>query len=301
MKNLIVITAFLNVLASGFVYAADEDALTFKVTNPTRSYGIHVGDILKRSIEINARANQKIEEKSLPLKGARVNGVELVDVKIISKETDNKLVHSIVLAYQVFADANVPTVMAIPEESIELAGSAKVTVPAWHFWFSPLVATKYDNVLPNLQPQEKVPLISLEDHQSRLFVYLTMLAIGLIGTVYVNADKQWLPFMGGNFAIAHRKIKKVAKSHEQDAIKVRKALLSLHQAFNRAYGKNLFAQDVDDFTNQYPGFKKLATDITQFLEASNQTLFSKHPHDQSALVTNLVGLSKRLRDCERGI
>lgn len=301
MKTLIAITAFLNVLASGFVYAADGGDLSFKVTNPTRSNGIQVGDVLKRSIEINARSNQKIQEKSLPLKGARVNGVELVDVKVVSKETDHKLVHSIVLAYQVFADANAPTVMAIPEASIELAGSAKVTVPAWHFWFSPLVATKYDNVLPNLQPQEKVPPISLGAHQTRLFVYLALLVIGLIGTVYVNADKQWLPFMGGNFAIAHRKIKKVAKSHQQDAIKVRKALLSLHQAFNRAYGKNLFAQDVDNFTNQYPGFKKLATDITQFLETSNQALFSKHPHDQSALVTNLVGLSKRLRDCERGI
>lgn len=301
MKTLIVKIAFLGLLASGFVYAADVDALTFKVSNPSKSNGIHVGDILKRSIEINARTNQKIADKSLPIKGSRVNGVELVDVKVVSKENDNKLVHSVVLCYQVFADANAPTVMALPEESIEIPGSGKVIVPSWHFWFSPLVATNYANVLPNLQPQERVPLISLGEHRARLFVFLALIVIGLLGVIYVNADKQWLPFMGGNFALAYRKVKKVASSPEQDSIKVRKALLSLHQAFNKAYGKNLFVYDVDNFINKHPAYKRVATDITTFLETSNQALFSRLQQDQSALVTNLVVLSKRLRDCERGI
>src|SRR3546814_19712532 len=143
--------------------------------------------------------------------------------------------------------------MKLPAESLQLSDGQKVEIPSWYFWFSPLVNTPLVNVLPNVQPMYKTPLIDQSRHESALVIYLSLLVIGLIGIIYVNADRQWLPFMGGAFSRAHRSIKKVARSREDDHTKVKKALVNLHQAFNETYGRNHLLPDIDDFIKQHHG------------------------------------------------
>ena len=301
LKNLSIKSLFLTVLLAGTALAAEGNGATVTIKNPAKATGIQIGDVLTRNITIQTAAGQKVTATSLPVKGERTDGIELVDVKLSSEEDEGKATHTLALRYQVFADAVSPAVMKLPAESVELSDTRKIDIPSWNFWFSPLVKTPLANVLPNVQPQDKAPLIDTTHHMSALAIYLSLLVIGLLGAIYVNADRQWLPFMGGAFSRAHRSIKKVARSREADDSKVKKVLLSLHQAFNQTYGKNLFRPDVDDFIRQHPGFQKIATDITSFFERSNQALFSKREHDQAGLVSSLVAFSKNLRDCERGV
>lgn len=301
MKNLLLKISFLVLLLANTAHAANGNGPAVTVKDPVRTIGIHIGDVLTRNITIEATAGQKIAPNSLPVKGTRTDGLELVDVKLSSDEDNGGAIHKLALHYQVFADADKPVVMKLPAESIQLSDGNKVDIPSWNFWFSPLVKTPLPNVLPNLQPQDRTPLIEVNHHQTALAIYLSVLLLGLIGIIYVNADRQWLPFMGGAFSRAHRSIRKVARSREDESAKVRKTLVSLHQAFNETYGRNLFRRDVDDFILQQPGFRKMADDISAFFERSNQALFSSREHNLSELMASLLAFSKGLRDCERGV
>ena len=114
--------------------------------------------------------------------------------------------------------------------------------------------------------------------------------------MYVNADKAWLPWMNGAFAQAHRRIKKLGNgsaSHQH-------ALTYMHQAFNKLYGENLFANELDKFFAAHPKFMKMQAEIVQFFAQSNAALFGRHTSSESEL-QQLKVLSKRFRDCERGV
>lgn len=306
MKNLNLKNLFLNVVLSTMVLAlpahaenGGQPAVTIK--DPARTIAIHIGDVLTRNITIAVPSEQKITPSSLPVKGARTDGIELVDVKLSTEGNNGSTTHQLALRYQVFADADKPVVMKLPPETLQLSDGRNVDIPAWNFWFSPLVKAPLPGVLPNLQPQDRAPLIDIGFHQGGLAIYLAILLAGLVGAIYVNADRQWLPFMGGAFSRAHRSIKKAARSREDDNAKIRQALLSLHQAFNQTYGKNLFVSDVDDFLRKHPSYRKLAAEISGFFERSSAALFAKREQNPSELMASLLVFSKNLRDCERGV
>jgi mxaA protein len=148
----------------------------------------------------------------------------------------------------------------------------------------------------------KTPLIDSRGDRQRLGLFLTMAVVSLLALLYINADGQWLPFMGGAFARAHRQLKRLAKSSKpKTAAEEKKALVYLHQAFNQHYGANIFARDVDEFVRLRPGFKGMQQEITQFFAASNQSLYDMKSRDSRQVIAQLVQFSKRLRDCERGV
>ncbi len=281
------------------------DVKILNLTNPAQSNGIQVGDVLNRTVEIEVDSQYQLSKAALPLKGENRDGIELSDLTFKSTQHDKKSIYTIALRYQVFASAAKPVVMQLPEEQFTFTGGTQalsVNVPVWHFWFSPLVAEGITNAKDNLQPQYKPALIDLSAHYTRLLLSLALLATGLLGLIYVNADKRWLPFMNGDFAQAHRSIKKL----RSDQASTRQALMYMHQAFNQIYGANLFANELDQFLVVNPKFLKLKEDIRIFFAQSNAALFAGHTqtsHQKSSeqYMGELITLSKRLRDCERGV
>jgi len=149
----------------------------------------------------------------------------------------------------------------------------------------------------NLQPQYQPPLIDSSAHRSLLAVFFGLLMTGLVGLIYINVDRRWLPFMGGAFAQAHRNLKKLPRNAAQE----KKALFYLHQAFNKVYGANLFAPDVARFIEAHPGFAKVKSGIETFFEKSNKSLFAHETRDSAQFINDLIAFSKNLRDCERGV
>lgn len=305
MKNLINKTVLLAItlVATAFAHlsmAADTQPHILNIVNPNKSVGIQIGDVLNRAIEIEVLNPYQISKNAFPVKGANHNGIELADVKITSVKSSEKTTYKLNLSYQVFSYSGTPAVMQLPAEHIVLTGgttAAFVDIPAWHFWYSPLVPAGIANAKDNMQPQLKPTLIDLQAHQNRLIALLVMFVIGLIGLVYVNADKQWLPFMNGAFAQAYRKIKKLDKTQTGE----QKALFHMHQAFNQTYGANLFANDIKSFIAKHPVFASLEAEITQFFERSNVALFGNKTHTSEQFIGELITLSKALRTCERGI
>lgn len=301
MKTFLLLMTFLGLCLIGNANAESDKGAIFAVKDPDRTIGINIGDVLIRNVSIEADLNQKIDAKSLPRKGARVDGVELVDINVSSSKQKERIFHTVTLSYQVFGDSNTPKVMKLPAEVIELSGGKRFDIPAWSFWFSPLVNTTFNNVLPNVQPQIKAQLLDRTHHALLLSMFATILLTGLVGIIYVNAEKPWLPFMGGAFSKAYRINKKLAGAKMQDRAMVKTALFNLHNAFNETYGKNLFIHDVENFIQLHPGYKNLTSEIVSFFEKSNQALFSGNDISKMQLFSNLLTFSRNLRDCERGL
>lgn len=282
------------------ITAQESEAKTLSIINPTTSNGIQVGDVLSRKVEFEVNLPYQISKTALPMKGERRNGLELAEIKVDSTQHDNRNIVTIALSYQVFASSAKPVVMQLPEENFAFTGGAKamaIKVPAWNFWFSPLVADGISNAKDNLQPQFKPTLVDINVHYTRFMVLLGLFITGLVGLIYINADRRWLPFMNGPFAQAHRNLKKLPKKQTDE----KKALTYMHQAFNTVHGENLFASEVEQFLAAHPEFYKLKTSITAFFERSNASLFASQQQSGEQFINDLIGLSKSLRDCERGI
>ena len=316
MKNLIkkmllclafLSAAFMAVAMTNLSWAAPKTAATVNIINPSKSVGIQVGDLLNREITVELSKPDQISKNAFPVKGTIKDGIELNDVNVKSTTTDEKTIYKIRLTYQVFGYSDKPSVMQLPAEHISITGNNQanslktLNIPAWRFWQASLVPTGIKNAKEHIQPQYKPPLIDVNPHITRLIVFIGMLITGLVGLVYINADKQWLPFMNGAFAQAHRKIKKLLKNKKQDKSGEQKALLTMHQAFNQIYGANLFANDVNDFVTANPAYASQKAAIVRFFEHSNAALFSDHNLDSKQLINELIDLSKALRNCERGV
>ncbi|HEY8085802.1 MAG TPA: nonribosomal peptide synthetase MxaA [Methylophilaceae bacterium] len=279
-------------------HAQEPAARIASMTNPTRNMGVHIGDVLNRKIELDVAQPYQISKNAYPIKGENQNGIELIDLKVKPTKHGKSTHYSLNLSYQVFASSKLPSVMQLPAETLVLTGGPKaltIEISAWRFWFSPLVDSDLLTAKINVQPQQMPDLIDIRPQQTALIVCISLLVISLIALVYVNADRRWLPFMGGAFAQAHRRIKRLSKTPAE----VRKALFYLHQAFNQTYGSNVFADDVDAFLAAHPSFGRMRAEITDFFERSNKSLFAAHSVDGEAFMRDLVTLSRNLRDCER--
>lgn len=310
MKNIIKKMLFLTAAFGTFALmnpclaAQESEASIVNIINPSKSVGVQIGDLLNREIEIEVLKPYQISKNAFPVKGTNQNGVELNDIKIDSKTNDEKTTYKIKLSYQVFGYSAKPSVMQLPAEHIEVTGGkantstpVSINIPAWRFWQASLVPTGLKSAKDSVQPQHKPTLIDLNPHKTRLIVLIAMFVTGLIGLIYINADKQWLPFMNGAFAQAHRKIKKLNKNKANE----QKALLYMHQAFNKIHGANLFASDVNDFVSANSAYTSQKAEILRFFERSNAALFSDHAENSEQLINELINLSKTLRNCERGV
>lgn len=293
--------SFAGLLLMSFASLGQEAEIkTLKVVNPPQATGIRIGDVLDRQIEVRVNPPYQISQQALPLKGLVRNGIELADIEVEALKGKQAPGYLIKLRYRVFANSHVPAMMELPAEGFALTGGSKalsIKLPAWQFWFSPLVPADIKGVKEHLIPQFKPTLIALDSHQQRLAVLLVLFVIGLAGLLYTNADSRWLPFMNGAFARAHRKLKKLPMNQASE----KEALSQMHLAFNSVHGANLFESDIAGFLAKHPQFSKLGSDIEQFFQRSNQALFGEWNHDSAQFIGELTVLSKRLRDCERRV
>jgi mxaA protein len=284
-------------LLASVAYAQANEVKVLRVSNPAFNNGIQIGDVLTRTITIETSAAYDLPKTSWPIKGESKNDIELRDINVSTTRNLNQKLFQVTLSYQVFAHAAQPVQMQLPVEHLLFTGPNNVVIdmPAWQFWYSPLVAEGVTNAKDMMLPQIKPALMAVKPIQTRLTIFSVILVIGLLGLIYVNADKCYLPFMNGAFAKAHRRIKKLAKNQSTD----RTAFIYIHQAFNQVYGANLFISELDQFLTAHPKFLKVKDEIKRFFELSNATLFANANH--ASTHEDLIGLSKRLRDCERGV
>jgi mxaA protein len=267
---------------------------------PPRTYGYQLGDVVERRAEIQLPRGLQLDPASLPL--PRPNAaLELRDARWQSppwwRFGDTYKFH---LHYQVLRSPPEPRLMELPAVVLRFQGEGRtqdVRLDAVPILVSPLV--------PEPPPQRKgfgdlqpdVPPLPMATAATRTRLAVEGLAALLLLGVLAVGRFGWpgrRPLRP--FDDAWRVLRRMPQA--PSAAQWREALTTLHRALDRAHGQVLFAQGLDGFLAQRPGFAPLHGELASFFERSRLAFFA--PGDGSRPdMAWLQVLCRRARALER--
>lgn len=288
-----------------------EGYVTIKTVEPKKLVGYTVGDVIEREIVLNIKPPYQLIETSLPIPGyekryrGQLIGIELKSIEHAKETLDDSTRHNIKLAYQVFTNNVVAKNAALGPEYLHLINTTnkkdlvKYRIPSLDIAISPIAIFGQVKIENNMSTFHGPFKISSEQEQHRLKIAITILALSLLGLLYILGKNAWLPRMGGSFARTYRKIRKLPESQAG----LQQAVAEMHHAFNHSAGITVFSHNIDELITRKPGFAPIKTEIEQFFALSRQVYFE--PNAAHGLgdhpLTWLKGFCRRCRDCERGL
>lgn len=285
--------------------------VSIKTIDPVKRVGYTMGDVIEREVVLTIRAPYKLIETSLPIVGyekryrGQVIGVELKAISHKKEEHDGYTTHYINLAYQNFTKTVVAKNIALGPEYLNLINTnnskdlVKYRIPLLNVNVSPLAVFGQVKVENNMSPLLEPLQMSSEQEQKALKTALVVLAVSLLGLLYILGQHAWLPRMGGNFAKAYRTIKKLPDSGDR----LKLAVSAVHKALNQTAGLTIFNDNQDIFLADHPNFYAIEPELKQFFALSRQVYFE--PDANHGLGENpaqwLLTFTRHCRDCERGL
>lgn len=290
----------------------DAQYIDIKIEDPKRDAGYVVGDILNRKVTITIKKPYQLIKESLPIIGyehrykGQVSGVELVKIQSTTSEKSDSETHVLDLSYQIFKTGRVVKPAALHREVLKMRNTEKkkqivqYALPAFTFRISPLSLIGQIRLDQEMYPF--TPPLTLDNSKviANLKILAVILALALLGLLYILGSRAWLPRMGASFAKAFRDIKKMDVSSPEG---MQEAVTRVHTALNKTAGASLFTNNLAAFIAENPAFAPAKTVIEQFFGLSHQVFFADA---SQALNTDdpkawLLNLCRTLRDCERGL
>lgn len=280
--------------------------VSVRTIEPKRDVGYTVGDIIERTVILEAKKPYQLLETSLPIAGndkkrrGKGSGIEVREVRLEKSTGIDKNIYTLHLSYQVFTNNIVAKPAVLPAEMVKFGGEGKnfeIRIPSWSFRISPLAV--YGSVVVERDMSGfRGPLkLDATRHYQGLWAALAVLGLALIGLLYVLGTSSWLPRMGGPFARAYRDLKKLPATPEG----LSQGVTRMHQALNATAGNSVF--DTAGLLKRKPGFAPVAPELEQFFGLSRTVFFEPSaPHGIAGEpLTWLRQFCRRCRDCERGL
>jgi mxaA protein len=309
------------ILISGICYAAlsfaevklpevESQYINAEIEDPTRDAGYVIGDILHRKVTLTIKKPYQLVKESLPIVGyehrykGQVSGIELSKIDIKTSESADSETYTLDLYYQVFKTDRVAKPAALRAEILKLRNTEKKEVvqyrlPSFNFRISPLSVIGQVKLDQEMYPF--IPPLTLDNSKVifNLKVLAVILALSLLGLLYILGTHAWLPRMGAPFAKAYRDIRKM--NDTADGIK--QAVTRVHEALNKTAGGSLFSNNLDAFIAKNPAFAPVKQEIEAFFGLSHQVFFqdASHKLNDANQKSWLLKLCRVLRDCERGL
>lgn len=284
--------------------------VSIKIQEPTRNVGYTVGDILTRNMTIIIKKPYQLIDESLPIIGyerrykGQLIGIDLSDLKHVKKESSDEVKHTLSLSYQVFTNNLVPKHGALPQEYLRIINTqtkevVKYRIPSWDFAISPLSIYGAVKIESDMSGFRGPLLLDNSKHKLYLKVLLTVLALSLLGLLYMLGKYTWLPRMGGPFAKSYRLIRKSPNTPQG----LQQAITSMHQSLNATASMSVFSGNLGEFFEKKPSFKPIKTELEQFFALSRQVFFEPNAKHDIGIepIKWLAQLCRRCRDCERGL
>ena len=289
-----------------------EGIVSIQIKDPVKLVGYTVGDIIEREVILTIKAPYKLIDTSLPITGyekrykGQLVGIELKNIVHVKKESKDKTVHQIKLAYQVFTNNVVAKPASLGPEYLNLIDTSnpkelvKYRIPSLSIAVSPIAIFGQVKIENNMSPFLGPLLMSDSKEKQTLKISLAAIAVSLIGLLYILGKHAWLPRMGGAFAKCYRTVRKTPDNTEG----LKQAVSAVHLALNTTAGMSIFNDNLDAFLHQHPKFHPVKAEIQEFLNLSRHVYFE--PSFKPRSIDHnahqwLVQFSRHCRDCERGL
>lgn len=290
--------------------AIDEKFIEIKEVNPTRDAGYVVGDELTRNITLTIKKPYELVHESLPILGyehrykGQISGIELTKINHEETDNSNSVTHQIDLTYQIFTTGKLakPAILRAEFLKIRNLKTKKVVqyrIPSFGFRISPLSVFGSVKLDKEMSPYVKPLKISSDQAWQRLYIALGVLALALLGLLYIVGMRAWLPRMGAPFAKAYRDIKKCPNNAQG----IQQAISRVHESLNKTAGGTVFSDNLNAFIAKKPNFLPAKTELEKFFDLSRFTFFEENVSQPLATQSKdwLLTLCRHLRDCERGL
>lgn len=290
-----------------------EGVVKMHLSEPERDVGYTVGDILKRKIVLEVKKPYTLVITSIPIVGyerrwkGKVIGIDVSGVKLSETEQNNSHTYVIDVDYQVLTNNVVAKPAALPAEIlhfkfVDAKGKASLLqyrIPSWNFRVSPLAVFGSVKVEQDMSGLRGPLVLDVKSHELSRNIGAGILALALLGLLYILGNRAWLPRMGAPFAKAMRDIRKLPETPQG----LQQAVSRLHTALNNTAGHTLFKGSIDEFIAKKPAFKAVQNDLVAFFEVSRHAFFESTPNPaaDTQSVAWLKAFARRCRDCERGL
>ncbi|HSI43780.1 MAG TPA: hypothetical protein VK949_05510 [Methylotenera sp.] len=292
---------------------APEGVIKIQITNPERDVGYTVGDILKRVITLEVKKPYSLVNTSIPIVGyerrwkGKVIGIDVSSVKLSETDHDSSHIYVIDVDYQVLTNNVVAKPGALPAEILHFkfvnakgkASLVQYRVPSWNFRISPLAVFGSVKVEQDMSGLRGPLVLDAKTHQRNRDIATGILALVLLGLLYILGNRAWLPRMGAPFAKALRDLRKLPDNQQG----LQQAVSRLHLALNKTAQHTVFKGGVDEFIAQKPAFAEVRNDLLAFFEVSRHAFFEStpNPDSKSQNLAWLKAFARHCRDCERGL
>jgi len=297
-------------VARDMLPSIDEQYIDVEIIDPTRDAGYVVGDILDRKITLTVKKPYQLIKESLPIVGyehryrGKKSGIELVKINIDTEQAADSETYVMDLSYQVFKTDRVVKPAALRAEVLRMRHLEKdevlqYRIPDFTFRISPLSLIGQIQMDKEMYPFIPPLTINNEKVIFNIKLLAAVLALSLLGLLYIFGAYAWLPRMGAPFAKAYREVKKLSNSPED----IKAAVTCVHQSLNKTAGVSLFNNNLDAFIAQRPAFAPVKEEIEQFFGLSHEVFFedASQPLATDDPKTWLLQFCRRMRDCERGL
>lgn len=290
--------------------SVDNKYISIKEVNPTRDAGYVVGDTLERTIILTVKKPYELIQESLPIVGyehryrGQVSGIELARITTEEETYSDRSVHTIHLIYQVFKSGRVAKPAILRGEIVKLRYHGKTEVkqvqfPSFNFRTSPLSVYGEVNLKNEMSPFIRPFTLSTRKEYQVINIAAGVLALSLLGLLYILGAHAWLPRMGGAFAKAYRKLGRLPDNEEG----LKQAITLVHQAIQQVAGHSVFGNTVEQFLQEKPAYQAARPELERFFSLSRQVFFdAKTPLDLGVPAKQwLKTFCRHMRDCERGL
>lgn len=269
-----------------------------------RAFGYQLGDMVSRTVTIDASDGLVLDESSVPQAGARGNALELRSVSRRSSAEPGGRRNELTFTYQVFLSPPESRTLEMPGFTLRFQGQPRaqeVRIEAWPVTVSPLVPVEVSprRGLGELQPDMAPPLIDTRSGRWRFVGYGIVMLVLLAYLAHVYIGLPWWARAHRPFTMAWRSVHGVTPA-STDA-QWREAFRHLHDALNRTMGEAVFEEGIDRFIEAQPRFAHLRGDLVTFFRRSRAEFFGKEGQAQADADRSwLIGFCRRCRDAERG-
>ena len=287
-----------------------EGVVTLREVNPPRNVAYTVGDILERKITLDIKKPYSLLDTSLPIVGyerrykGQLVGIDLQNIRHEKEEFEDFNRHTLYLAYQIFTTNVVAKPAILPPEIVKLQNRKEFVqyrIPSWQFSISPISVFGAVKVESDMSPLRGPLLLKDDTNQQYLKVLVAILALSLLGLLYILGKHAWLPRMGGPFSRAYRRINKLRRQPGNENLQT--AVSEMHEALNKSAGQSIFSDTLDAFIAKRPSFAPIRAELLQFFGLSRQVFFEPSAaHEVGAEPMEwLRKFCRHCRDCERGL
>ncbi len=265
---------------------------------------------MERTVVLDIKKPYQLLETSLPIVGyerrykGQLVGIDLQAMRHEQEEFDTFNRHTLHLGYQIFTNNVVAKPAILPPEIIKLQHGKEFVqyrIPSWQFAISPISVFGAVKVESDMSPLRGPLLLKDDVHQQYLKVLVTILALSLVGLLYIFGKHAWLPRMGGPFSRAYRKIGKLRRHPNEENLQA--AVTTVHEALNKTAGHSVFSDTLDAFIARKPAFAPIRGELEKFFGLSRQVFFEPDAAHEagSEPLDWLRKFCRHCRDCERGL